>query len=291
MIEKNTSTRFSQDAEVGVKCSWMRGWLASQAQTVGLVGGVVVTDKVQLPAWVAVSELSEEPEELLVTVAGSASVDDTPGGDLQRGEQGGGAMAAIVVRAPLGPVRPDAAHGLGALQGLDLGLLVDAEHDRALGWVQVEPDDVVDLGGQFRVGGELERLGSPGLHAILASDPGDAVAADAELAGQQPGRPVGDPQPGRWRVEGDCQDLGPAEPTDRLWSSRPGPVGESVQPAADIPAAAGDHGRAGDADALGDLGVGDALGGQQQDAGAPDEHGPAAGQTAPIGAARPGRQG
>ncbi len=29
MIQKNTSTRFSQDPEVGVKCSVIRGFLAS----------------------------------------------------------------------------------------------------------------------------------------------------------------------------------------------------------------------------------------------------------------------
>jgi hypothetical protein len=34
-MEKNTSTRFSQDAEVGVKCSWIRRCLASQPRTTG----------------------------------------------------------------------------------------------------------------------------------------------------------------------------------------------------------------------------------------------------------------
>ena len=139
--------------------------------------------------------------------------------------------------------------------------------------MQVEPDNVVDLGGQFGVGGGLEGPNAPGLDAVLAPDAGNGVAADPEFAGQQPGRPVGDPQPGRWRVEGGRQDLGPAEPTDRLWSSRSRSVGEPLPPAADISAAAGDHGRAGDANALGDLGVGGAVGGQEQDAGALDEDG------------------
>jgi hypothetical protein len=76
---------------------------------------------------------------------------------------------------------------LGALEGLELGLLVHAQHDRAVGWVQVEPGDVMDLGGQFPVGGELERPDAPGLDAVLAPDPGDGVAADIEFAGQQPG--------------------------------------------------------------------------------------------------------
>jgi hypothetical protein len=34
-IEKKTSTRFSHDAEVGVKCSRMRGCLAGQPRTTG----------------------------------------------------------------------------------------------------------------------------------------------------------------------------------------------------------------------------------------------------------------
>ena len=72
----------------------------------------------------------------------------------QRSEQCGGAMSGVVVGALHRASRPHAAHGLGALEGLELGLLVYAQDDRAVGWVQVGPGDVMDLGGQFRVGGE-----------------------------------------------------------------------------------------------------------------------------------------
>jgi hypothetical protein len=89
--------------------------------------------------------------------------------------------------ALLWPVAPDSTHGLGAFQRLDLGLLVHTEDDRPLGWVQVEPDDVVDLGREVRVGGDLEGLGPPGLDAVLAPDASDGVAAHAQLVGQQPG--------------------------------------------------------------------------------------------------------
>jgi hypothetical protein len=37
MIEKNTSTRFIQLAEVGVKCQWILGWRASHALTAAWV--------------------------------------------------------------------------------------------------------------------------------------------------------------------------------------------------------------------------------------------------------------
>jgi hypothetical protein len=43
---------------------------------------------------------------------------------------------------------------------------MDAEHDHVLWPVQVT-DDVGDLGDQFRIGGELERLHPPGLEAAL----------------------------------------------------------------------------------------------------------------------------
>jgi hypothetical protein len=35
MIEKKHSTRLSQEQPVGVKCTWIRGFLASQALTLG----------------------------------------------------------------------------------------------------------------------------------------------------------------------------------------------------------------------------------------------------------------
>jgi hypothetical protein len=227
---------------------------------------------VQLPAWVAAGDLLEEGQELLVAMARGALADDVPGRDLQRGEQGRGPVADVVVGALIGPVGPDPADRLGALQGLDLGLFVHAQHHRPLGWVQVQADDVVDFGHQLRVGGELEGLGPPRLDAVLAPDAGDGVAAHTELAGQQPGGPVGNPQPWWWRVEGDRQDLGPVGSTDGLWSSRPGPVGQSAQPAADVAAAASNDRRSRDADPLGDLGVGDSLGGQEQDASPLPEH-------------------
>jgi hypothetical protein len=49
---------------------------------------------VQLDAGVGGGDLVQEPEELLVPVFRIARVGgDAPGGDLQRGEQGGGAVA------------------------------------------------------------------------------------------------------------------------------------------------------------------------------------------------------
>jgi hypothetical protein len=238
-----------------------------------LVGGVVVAEHLQAPAWVGAGDLLEEGQELAVAVAGSALVGDLPGGDLQGGNQRGRAVPQRVVGALFGPAGPDLAHGLGAFQGLDLGLLIDPEDDRPLGWVQVQADDVVDLGRQLRVGGDLEGRCPPGLDTVLAPHSGDGVAAHAELAGQQPGRPGRDAQPGRWRAQGELEDLGAPEPPQGLRPTWPGPVGQPLQAAADRAAPAGDDGRSRHPDPQSDLGIGGAVGGQQQDPGSLGQHG------------------
>jgi hypothetical protein len=62
-------------------------------------------------------------------------------------------------------------------------------------------------------------------------------------------------------------------PTHSLRPSRSRSVGQPVQPAAYIAAPATDDGRPRDPDALGDLGIRGAVGGQQQDLGPLRQHG------------------
>jgi hypothetical protein len=73
-IEKNTSTRFSHEHEVGVKCRVIRGWRLSQARPGGAVGGVVVDHHVQLPARIGDGDLAQEGRKLLFAVPLMAGV-------------------------------------------------------------------------------------------------------------------------------------------------------------------------------------------------------------------------
>src|SRR4051794_27666418 len=99
MIEK-TSTRFSHDLEVGAKCRVIRGLRASQVRTAGdFVGGVIVDDQVQLPPLVGLRDLFEEGQELLAAVPRQARLLDLAGGDRECGEQGGVAVADVVMGA------------------------------------------------------------------------------------------------------------------------------------------------------------------------------------------------
>ena len=70
-MEKNTSTRLSQDAEVGVKCSSMRVLSQPAANDRVRVGGVVVADQVQATTRVGAGDLLEERQELLVAMVGA----------------------------------------------------------------------------------------------------------------------------------------------------------------------------------------------------------------------------
>ena len=115
--------------------------------------------------------MAQKDEELLVPVLRLADGGDLPGRDLQRREQRGSAVPHIVVGALLSLAGLHRQRLLGPVQRLDLGLLVDAEHDRVLRRVQIQPNHIGDLGHQLRVGGELERLSPPRLHPVMPPGP------------------------------------------------------------------------------------------------------------------------
>ncbi len=63
----------------------------------------------------------------------------------QSGKKRRGPIALVVVghRAAASLFQGQA--GLGAVQRLNLALLIDAQHDGLLGWIEVEPDHVGQL--------------------------------------------------------------------------------------------------------------------------------------------------
>jgi hypothetical protein len=68
------------------------------------------------------------------------------------------------VRHPFDVPQPEREIGLRALERLDLTLLVDAEHQRLVDWIEIEPDDVTQLLHEERIGGEFE-----GARAMLSA--------------------------------------------------------------------------------------------------------------------------
>lgn len=127
----------------------------------GLVGCVIIYDDmdIEVPSNPRV-DLLEEVEKLGRTMALVAFAGDEARGDVERREQLRCAVANVAVGAALGHAGHHPQDRLLAVERLDLRLLVDAEHECAVGRRQVEPDDVADLADEQRIAQQLECLRS-----------------------------------------------------------------------------------------------------------------------------------
>ena len=126
--------------------------------------------------------------------------------------------ALVVVGRALGGAGQHRQGRRGAVQRLDLALLVHREHDGSLGRVQVQAADVVDLLDELRVLGELPE--SPGGAAATRTRARSASPrpGSARPPGHRPGRPVR--RVLRRGLQGRDHD-----PLDLLVGDRPGPPG------------------------------------------------------------------
>jgi hypothetical protein len=155
-------------------------------------------------------------------------------------------------------------HRLGPVERLDLGLLVDGEHDRSLGRYEIEPDDVADLGHEVGVGAELERLRPMGLETHRSPDPPNRRLAHAQAFGQSAGAPVGGAR-GRW-FKGPRDHSVTVLPRVRRRTPRAGLVGQAGQAVTVELGAPQEHGHGRDAELSRDGPIGHALSSAQDDA-------------------------
>src|SRR5215831_21214345 len=81
------------------------------------------------------------------------------------------------MRVPFHLARPHWQQRLGAIQGLNLRLLIGAEHECALRRIQIQAHDVPHLFHEERVLRELEGLGPMRLQAEGAPDAADRALA------------------------------------------------------------------------------------------------------------------
>jgi ELWxxDGT repeat protein len=157
----------------------------------GFVGSAVVEHEMDFcilrnVAIDGVEELAELDAAVTAVVLG----DDLPGLDVEGCEEGRGAVPNVVVGPPLELTRPHGQDRLAPVQGLDLRLLVDAQDQRPVRGVQIEPDNAADLLDQQRIGRKLEVLGTMRPQAESAPDTSDAASAQARDAGKRPIAPV-----------------------------------------------------------------------------------------------------
>lgn len=135
------------------------------------MSGVVVHDEMDVEIGRhAGLDLVEELAELAGAMLRVAAAEDGAGGDVEGGKQRGRTMTRVVVAAPRDLTGPHRQEGLGPIERLDLGLLVDAQHQRPVGRTEIEPDDIAHLLDKQRVGGELEGLAPVRLQAERLPD-------------------------------------------------------------------------------------------------------------------------
>jgi hypothetical protein len=79
---------------------------------------------------------------------------------VEGGEQRGGVVTLVVVGDAFDVAEPHGKHGLGAFEGLDLALLIDAKHYGLVGRIEIKPDHVAQLLDEEGIGGKLEAAGA-----------------------------------------------------------------------------------------------------------------------------------
>src|SRR5215207_8674487 len=98
----------------------------------------------------------EEADELLVPVLLHATAEHGALEHVESGEERGRAVTLVVMGHGPTFAGLERQAGLGAVERLDLGFLVDREHDRMGGRAHVEADNIGDLLSQGGIAGALE---------------------------------------------------------------------------------------------------------------------------------------
>jgi len=134
--------------------------------------------------------LLEEADEFLMPVAAHALADDLAVEHVERGEQGCRAVALIVMGHRAAAAAFHRQPRLGAVERLDLRLLIKRQHQRVLRWIDVKADNIFDLGGKLGIVGQLEAAEPMRLQTVCGPDPLHAAKADAGGFGHRPAGPV-----------------------------------------------------------------------------------------------------
>src|SRR6478752_10493513 len=122
-----------------------------------LVSGIVVDDHMHrlLLGHLGINDV-EEADELLMAMALHTLADDLAFQHIKRCEQRRDAMTLVVVCDGAGTSLLHRQPRLGAVQRLDLAFLIDRENDGVVGRVDVEADDLFELGRKLGIVGQLE---------------------------------------------------------------------------------------------------------------------------------------
>jgi hypothetical protein len=120
----------------------------------------------------------EEADELLMAMALHTLADDLAFQHIKRRKQRRDAVTLVVVCDGAGTSLLHRQPRLGAVQRLDLAFLIDRENDGVIGRVDVEADDLFELGHELGIVGQLEPADQMRPQAMSTPDPLHRTDAD-----------------------------------------------------------------------------------------------------------------
>src|SRR5665213_2321937 len=133
-----------------------------------------------------------------------ASADHAPIGGVERREKRSGSVAFVIMSHGLTATLFYRQTGLGAIEGLNLTLLIAAQDNGVLRRRKVESHDIFELLGKVSVVGELEGFRPMWFQPMGCPDSTDARGAHANFTRHRLSAPVGGSA--RFTVEGQFHD-------------------------------------------------------------------------------------
>ncbi len=171
----------------------VKPWVTSQPPPyLGmLVGRIVICHQVQFSLRIGRGiDVLQKLDPLLVSMPRHTRINHNAFRHVEHCEQRGGAVALVIVGPGAQTAGINRQALLHAIEGLNLRLLVDAQHNGMLWWVQIQADDVHQLLGEMRIVGDLERLHAMRLEIGLLPHPLHHRRRRAQVLGQRPRAPM-----------------------------------------------------------------------------------------------------
>ena len=197
------------------------------ADLVLLVCGVVVEDHVDgLVGRHLALDAVEEADELLMAVALHVLPDDRAIEHVERGEERRRAVPFVIMGHGAGAALLHRQAGLGAVERLDLRLLIDRQHHGMGRRIDIQADDIDELICERRVVGELEMPPAVRAEAMGLPDRLHRRCRNAGDLRHRAQRPVGRLE--RRGLERPADDLGDARRRDRRLAGRTRPVAQKT---------------------------------------------------------------
>ena len=156
------------------------------------VGAIIVYDEVQVEfGWGFAVDFLEETDKFLVPMARHTVADYFAVEHAEGCEEGGRAVAFIIVRPSPATALLHREARLGAVEGLDLTLLVHTQNQGLVRRIQIQTNDVAEFLDKAFIAAELEGPDQMRLEVVLLPDPLDSCLAETLGSGHATRAPVG----------------------------------------------------------------------------------------------------